>query len=1352
MKNPHQLSNLLGSKALVLSIFLSIIPIIGFCQPANDDFANAIEVTSIIGTCSADEAYTTINATADLNPGSCWNNSGPQFNVWFWFEVPSTGEIYIKVDRGGTKGTQRRTQLALWKKNGTTAVDCEVYNFNDEDVDLSQSGLTPGDTLYISVDAFNASYDGTFTLCIDSLVDYDMYEGAIDVTSVLGGCSADEAYTTIGASADRSAGSCWNNSGPQFNRWFYFTAPTTGIVNITVDRGGSKGTQRRTQLALWEADGTTEVECELYAFNDEDVDMGYVGLTPGATYYISVDAFNTSYYGSFTLCIDTIADYDFYEGAIDVTPILGGCSADAAYTTIGASADRSAGSCWNNSGPQFNRWFYFVAPSTGIINITIDRGGSKGTQRRTQLALWEVDGTTEVDCKIYAFNDEDVELGAIGLTPGDTFYISVDAFNTSYDGSFTLCIDTTASYDFYEGAIDITSYIGGCTPDAIYATIGGSSDQLAGSCWNNSGPRFNKWFKFTAPASGQINILIDRGGSKGTQRRTQLALWETDGITEVGCKIYAFNDEDVEISEPNLTPGATYYISVDAFNTSYDGSFTICLDDEVSYDYFEGAIELTDLNNWCSSDAEFTTIGGSPDQLAGSCWNNSGPRFNKWFKFTAVSNTVTITVDRGGSQGTQRRTQLALWESDGTTERQCVLYTFNDEDVSLSDGTLTVGNTYYISVDAFNTSYDGSFTLCIDNIDTEYYSITDGNWNNSSTWSIVSHAGAPAATFPSTGDVVYIQDHEVTVNVDEACAEVRLNVSADNTRLTLDGNDLNVAGKVSMINTGNNFDCNIDLVSGSNLTINDDLILDRQGGNNVFEVSLANNTSIDINKDLLIQSSGGVVTNSEILLAGNSTLTVGENLTFTESSQISVGEDLTFTATADDKVEIEMNNSSSLSIAGDIVLGSPAYGILDFNNSSTLVFNGSSKQTLPTFNGSGGTDIFDVDRIILNNSFGAIPQLELSDDLTIEEYISFLDGVIDCNGNTLIFETGAYTTGDNNGSYVDGPVQFNGAGDAYFPTGDGSVWAPVELENLTGDASTVFTVEYFYDDYGNNSVTAPLTHVSIIEYWDLENTGTASSADVTLYFKNTTRSEIDDFADLVIAHYNSGTSKWETFGQDNVIGANPGSITVDGVSSFSPFSFGSLDENSNPLPVELLSFDAFIADDESIKVNWITLSEINNDYFEVERSSDGIKFNKLAKIAGAGNSASRIDYEYTDLLPPYQSNQFYYRLKQVDYDGASTYYGPIQLYRKTKTELEFNAYPNPIKAGDLLKIDLKNTNGSKVLLSLTELNGRIVFQKELNSDQFEGYSLQIPSHLKSGLYLLNMTDGQDQFNLKLTVH
>uniref|UniRef100_UPI0026032F19 hypothetical protein n=1 Tax=Seonamhaeicola sp. TaxID=1912245 RepID=UPI0026032F19 len=162
----------------------------------------------------------------------------------------------------------------------------------------------------------------------------DNYTDAFDITSIINSCSSDAQYTTIAATPDKVSGSIWNNNGPKQNVWFKFQAPSSGAINITVDTGGAQGSNRRTQLALWEADGVTELSSKRYISTYDDVVLGAQDLTPGSWYYISVDSYS-GYYGTFTLCLQDAVDYDFYEGAIDVTGIINSCSSDAVYDTRG---------------------------------------------------------------------------------------------------------------------------------------------------------------------------------------------------------------------------------------------------------------------------------------------------------------------------------------------------------------------------------------------------------------------------------------------------------------------------------------------------------------------------------------------------------------------------------------------------------------------------------------------------------------------------------------------------------------------------------------------------------------------------------------------------------------------------------------------------------------------------------------------------------------------------------------------------------------------------------------------------------------------------------------------------------
>ena len=677
--------------------------------PSYDYAEAAIDIDTLKGTCSSDAIYTTVGASADRTKGDCWNNNGPLYNRWFKFVGPTTGEVNITVDIGDTKGTQTRSQAVIFAQDTSTQIVCARYGNNDDDIQISSDSIIPGQTYFLAIDVQSSGRRGTFSLCFDTLVTYDFYERAIDIDTLLGICSADAEYSTIGGSSDMNASSCWGES-PLHNRWFKFTAPAGGFADFTIDIGCVKGDQQRTYAAIWGSDGLREVACERYSSDNDDINVNSDTLTPGATYYLSVDVQSTGRVGSFTLCYDTVPDYDYRVAALDIDTLLGSCSADAEYTTIGASGDGDAGDCWNNSGPKLNRWFKFQAPASELVNINIKTGGTEGTINRILAGLWNEDGTEQIACSVYGANGADLEVNADELTEGATYYLAVDAFGRSHDGTFTICIDTTPSYDFYEGALDVTNLFGGCSEDAIYTTAGGTADKLAGDCWNNGGPLFNRWFKFTAPSNGVANITVDRGDGKGTQRRTQLALWGADGEEKIACSRFDEANDDVSLSYTELTPGGLYYISVDAFNINNDGTFTLCLDSNPGYDYIEGAYELTDLNNWCSEDEQFTTAGASPDSLAGSCWNNSGPLYNRWFKFTSLSTDFTVTVDIAGDKGNQRRTQLALWDADDmSSSLECARYTDNADDVTISTTSLEAGKEYFISVDVHSSTRVGTF-------------------------------------------------------------------------------------------------------------------------------------------------------------------------------------------------------------------------------------------------------------------------------------------------------------------------------------------------------------------------------------------------------------------------------------------------------------------------------------------------------------------------------------------------------------------------------------------------------------------------------------------------------------------
>ncbi len=136
------------------------------------------------------------------------------------------------------------------------------------------------------------------------------------------------------------------------------------------------------------------------------------------------------------------------------------------------------------------------------------------------------------------------------------------------------------------------------------------------------------------------------------------------------------------------------------------------------------------------------------------------------------------------------------------------------------------------------------------------------------------------------------------------------------------------------------------------------------------------------------------------------------------------------------------------------------------------------------------------------------------------------------------------------------------------------------------------------------------------------------------------------------------------------------------------------------LPIELLSFTAEYKD-SYVEINWITASEIKNDYFNVERSVDGVNYNSIIKINGSGNSSQTLNYSTIDEAPLLGIS--YYRLKQTDYDGETSYSDIKAVSFNRSKNLVLKIYPNPVSSqitidseSEIESIDIFNIYGSLV--------------------------------------------------------
>lgn len=139
------------------------------------------------------------------------------------------------------------------------------------------------------------------------------------------------------------------------------------------------------------------------------------------------------------------------------------------------------------------------------------------------------------------------------------------------------------------------------------------------------------------------------------------------------------------------------------------------------------------------------------------------------------------------------------------------------------------------------------------------------------------------------------------------------------------------------------------------------------------------------------------------------------------------------------------------------------------------------------------------------------------------------------------------------------------------------------------------------------------------------------------------------------------------------------------------------------LPVELLSFKAKV-ENKQIQLRWNTASENDNAGFEIERSTNGRKYESLSFVEGNGNTTENQEYFYDD-KDLVRGQLYYYRLKQIDYDGRFEYSKVITARLKAKNAQMSDFYPNPSKDGQT-RLNYSTTKAGPLLIEIFDIGGQ----------------------------------------------
>ncbi len=446
------------------------------------------------------------------------------------------------------------------------------------------------------------------------------------------------------------------------------------------------------------------------------------------------------------------------------------------------------------------------------------------------------------------------------------------------------------------------------------------------------------------------------------------------------------------------------------------------------------------------------------------------------------------------------------------------------------------------------------------------------------------------------------------------------------------------------------------------------------------------------------------------------TVALCQNLT------ISTGASVTINSTRQINVSGNVANNGTLSVSG------------------VIQFNGSSAQTI------SGSGFSSWGTVIVNNSSGATPALTApSAGLNVVTQLTLTAGKVNLSSANLTIGTAVGSTGTLSYSagwlYGGNITRWIGAGaltlgnaPGHFPIGSTSDYRPAYFGSTSVTTGGTIRVNHTassgptditdFSDGGTNVL------IRSNSFWTIAtgNSMPANTFDL--------RTEGTGFGTVInVSHLRliQATSAIGTFGANGGTTTNP-QVNRTGISTTNlnnNFYWGSTNLTTS-LPVSVISFNGRQALNE-IELDWATASELNFDYFEIERSANAKEFVSIGKVTGHGNSNVRNDYQMVDEKPLIGKN--YYRLKSIDFDGYTEYFDIVAVdFSTTKS---FFISPNPSDGTSL----------GFTLNFIPEANTSIIIYDNLS--HVVGYyppvsyseNITFTNTLKSGVYFAKFISG-----------
>ncbi len=429
-------------------------------------------------------------------------------------------------------------------------------------------------------------------------------------------------------------------------------------------------------------------------------------------------------------------------------------------------------------------------------------------------------------------------------------------------------------------------------------------------------------------------------------------------------------------------------------------------------------------------------------------------------------------------------------------------------------------------------------------------------------------------------------------------------------------------------------------------------------------------------------------------------------------------------------------SDGTISLEGNWINNSTTDAFTSINSTGSVVFKGTTLQEI------GGSHLTDFENLTMNNSG---PGAFVSINQKIEYTLTMNDGDFDLrNANVYLVQatsTISNETFDKRIKATDGTSDGLGTGTIYtFRDNPSGNVANLGL-NFTPAAAlgnNTKIIRGHLRQQGSGSFTG---NYSIFRYYKIEPV-TISQLTVNnfYYFGGGTNPELNSHTEAnlqmfqQVQYWNGSTNPvyWEPRPTTVTAGSDYVNSTTTNNAIMLNYILITLASTDKPLPVELTSFSATCADDKVI-ITWTTASEINNQYFTLEKSINAFTYQLLTTVDGNGNSNTTETYQFIDKP---SDGTVYYRLRQTDFDGNEQMYQPISVNctSSQSSEEDFIILNNPASSEAFLWV--KGKEKTNYRLCVFDATGRQLLNKNIEL-QVSPYTLPLETQtLSNGVYLV----------------